>query len=152
MAADDGIYPSWDSIEASVLALCDQLAAAGYTAENGARIFGVARGGLIPAVLVSHRLDVPFAGSIHHQTRDSAGPGERGLWDWESLPPMSRDVVVEDIVDTGKTARELKLIPMFANAPIAALYAKPRGKPLASYFVEEVEQDVWVYFPWEGKR
>ncbi len=56
-------------------------------------------------------------------------------------------LVVDDLVDTGRTAEILrKLIP---KAHFAAVYAKPAGRPLVDTFITEVSQDTWIYFPWD---
>ena len=36
------------------------------------------------------------------------------------------------------------------RAHLAAIYAKPLGRPLVDTYVTEVSQDTWIYFPWEG--
>ncbi len=55
-------------------------------------------------------------------------------------------LVVDDLVDTGKTARVVR--DMLPNAHFATVYAKPLGRPLVDTFVTEVSQDTWIYFPW----
>jgi len=56
-------------------------------------------------------------------------------------------LVVDDLVDTGTTARFVKqLLP---ESHLATVYAKPAGKPLVDSFVTEVSQDTWIYFPWD---
>jgi xanthine phosphoribosyltransferase len=56
-------------------------------------------------------------------------------------------VIVDDLVDTGKTARIVRdLIP---RAHFATVYAKPMGRPLVDTFITEVSQDTWIYFPWD---
>jgi hypothetical protein len=32
---------------------------------------------------------------------------------------------------------------------VAAVYAKPMGRPLVDTFVTEVSQDTWIFFPWD---
>jgi xanthine phosphoribosyltransferase len=56
-------------------------------------------------------------------------------------------LVVDDLVDTGKTARVVREIA--PKAHIAAVYAKPMGKPLVDTFITEVSQDTWIFFPWD---
>jgi xanthine phosphoribosyltransferase len=56
-------------------------------------------------------------------------------------------LVVDDLVDTGKTARVVR--EMLPKAHFATVYAKPAGKPLVDTFVTEVAQDSWIYFPWD---
>ena len=56
-------------------------------------------------------------------------------------------IVVDDLVDTGQTARVMRdLLP---RAHFATVYAKPAGRPLVDTFVTEVSQDTWIYFPWD---
>ena len=58
-----------------------------------------------------------------------------------------RVLIVDDLVDTGKTARVVRdLLP---DAHCATVYAKPMGRPLVDTFVTEVSQDTWIYFPWD---
>ena len=56
-------------------------------------------------------------------------------------------LVLDDLVDTGKTARVVR--EMLPNAHFATVYAKPQGRPLVDTFVTEVSQDTWIYFPWD---
>ena len=59
----------------------------------------------------------------------------------------ARLLVVDDLVDTGATARVLReLLP---HAHLATVYAKPAGRPLVDTFVTEVSQDTWINFPWD---
>ena len=55
--------------------------------------------------------------------------------------------MIDDLVDTGTTARVVR--EMFPQAHIAAVYAKPMGKPLVDTFITEVSQGTWIFFPWD---
>ena len=55
--------------------------------------------------------------------------------------------VLDDLVDTGKTAQVVR--DMLPKAHLATVYAKPKGRPLVDTFVTEVSQDTWIYFPWD---
>ena len=56
-------------------------------------------------------------------------------------------LVIDDLVDTGKTARVVRdLLP---DAHFATVYAKPMGKPMVDTFITEVSQDTWIFFPWD---
>ena len=56
-------------------------------------------------------------------------------------------LIVDDLVDTGATARLVRdLLP---EAHVAAVYAKPQGRPLVDTFITEVSQDTWIFFPWD---
>ncbi len=56
-------------------------------------------------------------------------------------------LIVDDLVDTGKTARIVR--EMLPAAHFATVYAKPMGRPLVDTFITEVSQDTWIYFPWD---
>jgi xanthine phosphoribosyltransferase len=56
-------------------------------------------------------------------------------------------LVIDDLVDTGKTARIVR--DMLPDAHFATVYAKPLGRPLVDTFITEVSQDTWIYFPWD---
>jgi xanthine phosphoribosyltransferase len=56
-------------------------------------------------------------------------------------------LIVDDLVDTGRTARLVRV--MLPSAHFATIYAKPAGRPLVDTFVTEVSQDTWIHFPWD---
>ena len=56
-------------------------------------------------------------------------------------------MVVDDLVDTGATAKVVR--EMLPKAHFATIYAKPLGRPLVDTFITEVSQDTWIYFPWD---
>ena len=56
-------------------------------------------------------------------------------------------LIVDDLVDTGKTARVVREI--LPAAHFATVYAKPMGRPQVDTFITEVSQDTWIYFPWD---
>ena len=56
-------------------------------------------------------------------------------------------LLIDDLVDTGTTAKEaLRLLP---KAHFATVYAKPQGLPYVNTYSHDVQQDVWVFFPWD---
>jgi xanthine phosphoribosyltransferase len=56
-------------------------------------------------------------------------------------------LIVDDLVDTGKTAKLVRDI--LPKAHFATVYAKPMGRPMVDTFITEVSQDTWIYFPWD---
>ena len=59
----------------------------------------------------------------------------------------ARILIVDDLVDTGATAKVVR--EMLPRAHFAAVYAKPLGRPMVDTFITEVSQDTWIYFPWD---
>ena len=111
------------------------------------------RGGLVPAAIVARELDVRLIDTICVASYDHNRQGElkvlKGVAD--DIVARSHEgtgiLIVDDLVDTGKTARVVRnLLP---KAHFATVYAKPLGRPLVDTFVTEVSQDTWICFPWD---
>ena len=79
-------------------------------------VYGPARGGLLFAVMISHKYGLPFLGA-----------------------PQKGCLIVDDIVDTGKTAEAWK----DKGYTIVSMYYKRNNL---------VEPDYWMNFPWEETR
>jgi xanthine phosphoribosyltransferase len=141
---------SWDQFHRDARALAWRLNGAGPFAA----IVTVTRGGLVPAAIVARELDVRLIETICISSYDHIRQGElkvlKGVA--SELVKMSGGggkgiLIVDDLVDTGKTARVVRdLLP---NAHFATVYAKPMGRPLVDTFVTEVSQDTWIFFPWD---
>jgi xanthine phosphoribosyltransferase len=58
-------------------------------------------------------------------------------------------LIIDDLVDTGKTARVVR--EMLPKAHFAAVYAKPEGRAFVDTFITEVSQDTWILFPWDAE-
>ena len=88
-------------------------------------IVGVGRGGLIPAVVFSHRFNLPLYPITPRQGLIFGG---------------ERILVVDDLVDTGSTLS-------ICQGDVAVLFKKPWSIITPTYWVEETED--WVVFPYE---
>lgn len=109
-------------------------------------VIAITRGGLVPAAIVARELDLRLIDTIcvssyDHQVQSGArvlkGPeGDGSGW-----------VVIDDLVDTGTTAKLVREV--LPKAHLATVYAKPAGRPLVDTFVTEVSQDTWIHFPWD---
>jgi xanthine phosphoribosyltransferase len=115
-------------------------------------IIAVTRGGLVPAAIVARELDVRLletACIVGYRAEISSGvmPEPKILKMPDTIGDGSGWLVIDDLVDTGRTAEILR--QHFPKAHVAALYAKPQGKPQVDTFITEVSQDTWIYFPWD---
>ena len=145
------IFPvSWDQFHRDARALAWRLAeSAPFVA-----VVCITRGGLVPAAIVARELGIRVietvcVASYNHQAQGAlqvlkaaaeavigAGGGRgRGV------------LVVDDLVDTGKTAKLVR--EAMPEAHFATVYAKPMGRPLVDTFITEVSQDTWIFFPWD---
>lgn len=141
---------SWDMFHRDARALAWRLNAAGpFTA-----IVAITRGGLVPAAIVARELgvrmiDTVCVASYSHQTQGDLRV-LKGVADDVMKAGEGRGkgvLIVDDLVDTGKTARIVRdLLP---EAHFATVYAKPMGRPLVDTFITEVSQDTWIFFPWD---
>ena len=111
-------------------------------------LIAVTRGGLVPAAIVARELEIRL---IDTACISSYNGSERGALDILKPSDIAGDgkgwLIVDDLVDTGETAKALRA--MMPNAHFATVYAKPAGRPLVDTFVTEVSQDTWIFFPWD---
>ena len=110
------VYLEWSEIHECVNILCSKIV---NDYPNIDSVMGLPRGGMIPAVLISHELGLPY---VQH-------PGKNTL-------------VVDDINDTGHT---LSKAP---GAYWAVLHNKPTSKFKDCIYAKEVG-DQWIVYPWE---
>ncbi len=144
------IFPvSWDQFHRDARALAWRLHAAGPFEA----IVCITRGGLVPAAIVARELNVRIIETVcvasYQDTTQSELKVLKGVAaEITSMRAHGKGVlIVDDLVDTGKTARVVRDI--LSAAHFATVYAKPMGRPLVDTFVTEVSQDTWIYFPWD---
>ena len=141
---------SWDQFHRDARALAWRLAAAGPFSA----IVCVTRGGLVPAAIVARELNIRLIETVCIASYNHQSQGELKVLKSvaDSIVKLSGGegkgvLIVDDLVDTGKTARVVRdLIP---KAHFATVYAKPMGRPLVDTFITEVSQDTWIFFPWD---
>ena len=142
---------SWDELHRDARALAWRLVEAGPFEA----IVCVTRGGLVPAAIVARELNVRLIETVcvasYHDYQTQGGLQVLKTVA-ESIVAIAggggeRVLIVDDLVDTGTTARVVRaLLP---KAHFATVYAKPLGRPLVDTFITEVSQDTWIYFPWD---
>ena len=113
-------YMSWGLFERGCLSLAKK--AQSFDVEN---VYGLPRGGLVPAVKLSHVLELPLL-------TDAKKIGKRTL-------------IVDDIADSGKT------LSAFKEQRKATLYYCRKSTVVPDAWAYE-KTDCWVVFPWEVLR
>jgi xanthine phosphoribosyltransferase len=150
-AAEKGFPVSWEQFHRDSRALAWRLTDAGPFEA----IVAITRGGLVAAAIVARELDVRLIETVCVVSYyDYKNQGElkvlKGIADSVSAIGSGqgdRVLIVDDLVDTGKTAQIVRaLLP---KAHFATVYAKPMGRPMVDTFITEVSQDTWIYFPWD---
>ncbi|NVK19999.1 MAG: xanthine phosphoribosyltransferase [Methylocystaceae bacterium] len=115
-------------------------------------IIAITRGGLIPAAIMARELGLKLIDTVCCEAyRDDAAALNDSPVNIMKKATETEDgegfLLIDDLVDTGTTAKVVReLLP---KAYFVTLYAKPEGKPLVDSFVKEVEQETWVFFPWD---
>jgi xanthine phosphoribosyltransferase len=150
MSLPEKAFPvSWDQFHRDARALAWRLADNG---QEWRAMVCITRGGLVPAAIISRELNIRMIETVciaSYHDYDTQGQMKviKGI-----SPEIAKDggegvLIVDDLTDTGKTAAEVRA--MLPRAHFAAVYAKPKGRPLVDTFVTEVSQDTWIYFPWD---
>jgi xanthine phosphoribosyltransferase len=114
------------------------------------RIVGISRGGLIPAVHLSHDTDIPMT-PVSYSSKE--GNGDNKNHD-NVLPEIeeTRILLVDDIADYGHTLNELKdhYNMQGHNVQTCAVVAKDHSVIIPDYTWKILPSESgWVIFPWE---
>lgn len=89
-------------------------------------LYAVPRGGLVLGVALSHRFNKPLV-SV----------------------PNSMSILVDDIADSGKTLRDIRLVKRFP-LPAYVLCKRYTCTDKAITSAIEIDNDDWIVFPWEN--
>ena len=140
-------YPiSWERIHQD----CRVLAARLHSIGKWKRIVGIARGGLIPAAIIARELSIKLVDTVCVSSYALRTQGKANVLKAIHSDDGGKDwLIIDDLVDTGKTARIVReLLP---NAYFATVYSKPEGRPYVDTYIMEVTQDTWILFPWDAE-
>ena len=115
------IILNWENVGSLVNKICATIL---KDYPNIDSIHGIKRGGLIPSVMISHQLGLP--------------------WTYEILP---NTLVVDDICDSGETLHN------YAGVYTAVLYYKPHTSIFKPNICGKTHNgDEWIIFPWESEK
>ena len=165
------IYYNWQQVEGACLDLSRQMIKDNWRPDY---IVGIGRGGLIPATLLSHYMNVPMQ-TLDVSLRDGGSTvsncgmsedayGYNAVNDGDQV--CKNILVVDDINDQGSTIAWIKqdwqssCLPTDArwehvwgqNVRFATLTNNLASKESVDYSVWEVnkaEEDCWLVYPWE---
>lgn len=136
------MYLSWDQLFLTVFRIKEELCKRERDFTNYT-LYPVVRGGLVPGTLLSHLLSIPRVVPITFQSRDNAQT--------VTIPDIKEKkcIIVEDIVDTGKTAHTLH--PYFPEDSLFTCIIKRKETPIPfKHAIHGIDSTAdWVVFPWE---
>jgi len=120
LKVNNKIYLSWDDTIDLVDKLCEKIITEQPNIDS---VFGLKRGGLIPAVMVSHKLGLPWSDVM-----------------------LSNTLVIDDICDSGETLKNC------IGGYTAVLHYKPHTSCFRpNIYAQMHEGDEWIIYPWERK-
>jgi len=115
-------------------------------------VVGIARGGLVPATIISYELGLPLT-TVHVSSYDGTERKNiignvNQLFD---LPVNSKVLVVDDICDSGQTTDWIKnqLTQSEVKHELACIFIKKQHKGKIRFYGSVVTDDKWIVFPWE---
>lgn len=121
------VFLSWGDIQAAVEILASRITASGIKI---AAIGGLPRGGLVPAVMLSHKMGIPFVS----QANIAKVPGNI--------------LIVDDICDSGETLKQFKFEE---NVFTATIHHKRSAVLEPNFFYQLAYENQWIVYPWENK-
>lgn len=131
-------YLNWTQLETQVHLLCnniteyieDETTGLSQPCDVYRGIYGIPRGGLVIAVMMSHILNIPYTDRLQSLY------GERFL-------------VVDDIADSGETLQQMRA-EVFKNAEFATIHYNKDSIFKPNFYVS-MKQNDWIVYPWERK-
>ena len=138
---------SWTDIETLSASIADQVAQRHGPIDPDTVLVGVARGGLIPAALVAHRLGLRKMTSPGLMSYADGVEGAQGRMQAYGAAPEAAAIVIDDIIDSGRTLEEVRA--RYPDAIVAALIDKTGGVS-GVIAGKQTPAGEWVEFPWEA--
>lgn len=128
---------TWEQVHRDALRLAQRL----QKTKQFDAVLAVCKGGLVPASLVARELGIDYIDTVCFNGENS----EQAI----KLPEFAEKklLIIDDIVNTGKTASYLKSV--YPDAHYASLYVKEEVIPLVDSYITAVNQNTWFIFPWE---
>ena len=155
MVADSIQYeiPTWSQIYDMLLSQAQKIQTADYRPDV---VVAVARGGLIPARILTDLLETPQLAVIQVEFYvDIAQTRQEPLLKQALTASVDEKKVllVDDISDTGKSLKLAKTYLQSQGASeikTAALYLKPQSITKPDFY--EKQTTSWIIFPWDAKE
>jgi xanthine phosphoribosyltransferase len=138
---------SWDQFHRDSKALAFRLH---EKQRNWKGIIAITRGGMIPAGIIARELDIKLVDTFGISSYDDKSQRRAKIikdFNPDLVGKGEGWLVIDDLVDTGNTARIIR--QRVPKAHVAAIYAKPKGEPVIDTYITQVSQDTWIYFPWD---
>jgi len=120
-------------------------------------IIAIGRGGFIPAIVLSHKLNVKDVYNLGLQSYEEKTAGSIQVLqdiDLNQIDISKSILVVDDISDKGNTLKytvERLKQHGFKNIQTFTLYIKTGTKFIPDLYAREYDPHTWIVFPWEKR-
>lgn len=122
-------FLDWQFIEDAIERLASNIQKSGFEYQA---VSGLPRGGLVPAVMLSHRLGIPFFSK------------DDGSFDFDNI------LIVDDICDSGKTLEQFKRYK--ENVKTVTIHYKLSACYEPDFWFWLANEDEWLVYPWENEN
>lgn len=136
---------TWDMFQMHARKLSERL----LPSSQWKGIIAVSRGGLFPAAVLARELSIRHVETVCIASyHDHNNQGELQVLHAAQVPNGGEGfIIVDDLVDTGNTARAIR--EMYPNAKFVTVFAKPAGAELVDDYVIDIPQNTWIEQPWD---
>jgi len=147
------VVPTWNQIYEMLLEQAQKILSDGYKPDI---IIGIARGGLVPARILSDLLEIRDLATIQIEYYAGIAQTKQEPVRKHSLHTQlagKRALLVDDVSDGGRSLQLAKSHLQQQGAKeikIATLYVKPATITNPDYY--EKQTSCWIVFPWEAKE
>jgi hypoxanthine phosphoribosyltransferase len=157
------VHYSWPTVDAASTKLAVEILNTDWRPNY---VVGLTRGGLIPAVMISHLLKIPMYTLKVSLRDDELNDSETNCWMPEDVVNGMNILIVDDINDSGETLKWIRsnwhdsvagldLDPMMwwhDRVRVAVLIdnlASGERVDFAALEINKAEDPCWIVFPWE---
>jgi hypoxanthine phosphoribosyltransferase len=153
-AAPELHYIAYDAFLADVRAVAQKVDSGGWAPDF---IIGIGRGGLVPAVYISHQLQLPML-SIDHSSKVPGFADELLGKVATKSAAGTRLLFVDDINDSGGTIAYIRSLLADSggnsdNLRFAVMFNNSRSQARVDYWSKMIDRETdkrWFVFPWEA--
>ena len=146
------IFLSWDDVTALVGEI--QKDTSHLDSDQNA-IIGITRGGLVPAVLLSHlknNIPVFTVGTKSYNEEKREEDIVYQELNVENLQKYSKVFIVDDICDTGQTFLQLKNKILHPALISCSIVYREDATYKPDYYGVQILDKKWIVFPWEKHK
>ena len=125
----DKHYHTWEQLDKDIRTIARKVVQKGW---NIKWVYGPPRGGCIPAVMLSHKLNAHY------------------ITDLKKWHVPSKTLIVDDVSDTGDTLTNIfKKLKKPKSYKTATIFIKPETIYIPNVYCRVVPQTTWIVFAWE---